>query len=220
VNDDAPLSRVQWKRFCERLSHDVRGPAGIARGALLELRRELQPSEKQERVLGMLERSVDKLLGVADRYARSAETALGLLVAERAPWNSMGEDLLRTIEDVRRVYGRKTISVDVRVSAALRSGLVCPRLVLHVVRDLLGVAIVRARQQVRIEIGADAAEVLVTITTDGAAFPAPSAVLDAGAHADTVAIDYALAVATAHGGALHIGAEGLGQLVSLRLPSW
>jgi len=219
VNDDAPLSRVQWKRFCERLSHDVRGPAGIARGALLELRRELQPSEKQERVLGMLERSVDKLLGVADRYARSAETALGL-VAERASWNSMGEDLLRTIEDVRRVYGRKTISVDVRVSAALRSGLVCPRLVLHVVRDLLGVAIVRARQQVRIEIGADAAEVLITITTDGAAFPAPSAVLDAGAHADTVATDYALAVATAHGGALHFGAEGLGQQVSLRLPKW
>jgi len=218
VNDEAPLSRLQWKRFCERLSHDVRGPAGIARGALLELRRDLQPSEKQARVLEMLERSVDKVLGIADRYTRSAEISLGGLVADRAPWNSMGEDLLRAIDDVRRVYGRKTIAVDVQVSAALRSGHVCPRLVLHVVRDLLGVAIVHARQQVRIEIGAGAAEVLISISTDGAAFPSPSVVLDAGAHGDTVAMDYALAVAAAHGGTMHIGAEGLGQLVSLRLP--
>ena len=224
--DRIEASFARERMFLDDASHELRTPIAVLR-AELEMAL-LEPGDREA-----VERSLRSALEEAERLAHLAED---LLVLARATAGRL--PLRRRPVDVRSLAGeaaRRTPGPNVRVAIAGAEALavVDPSRLEQVVTNLVSNARRFARRQVKVTVGTDGDDVVVTVSDDGPGFPEPLLPVafdrftraeaarghDAGAGAG-LGLAIAAAIVRAHGGTITAtnGPPLGGATVVVRLP--
>ncbi len=212
-------------RFLERIAHDLRGPCGVALGALDELESALGPelSGTHAKLISMTRKSTRKVLRLAQKLACAAEMSLGPLL-DFSPvhigglaWNAAGT--------ANAVDGRRGIVLEIDpILSTNRVGLVSAdsSWIEMLLTEVIGNGLKHAYSKVVVSVEEDASSAWIVVTDDGRG-PPPTAVPLFGPSQDLRGLGLSLAmgdrVARAHEGSLQVarGADGTTR-VTLTIP--
>jgi signal transduction histidine kinase len=159
--------------FLERIAHELRGPAGVAAGALDEIERaagseatELKP------FFAMARRGISRILRSADRLERTAH------FEGRAPGGSRGPTDLRhlvaqAVREAEDLEARRGIRVQVAATDLPCLVLADVPWVRAAIAELVCNAIRYARTSVGVETALADGKARVTVTDDGPGFAGP-----------------------------------------------
>jgi signal transduction histidine kinase len=200
-------------RFLEHLAHELRGPSGVALGALSQL--ELGPDAERTRTLiAMVRRSVKKVLLMADRLQRTGE-----LHARRAQWEFQPYDLKdlveRSVEAAAAVEARRGIDLDLRHPGTKCVLSLDADWLSAAVTELVVRAILSARTRVVVTIEESPERVVLTISHDGLPMPSPLPERFTASLAEQglgLALSFAADVAEAHGASFTAGEPCSGEV--------
>lgn len=224
--EDALLTYLKT-RFLERIAHDLRGPSGVALGALDELERAVGPAVAAEhaRLFEMSRRATRKILRVAQKLACVAELGDGPCLSRSVVRLCvLASSAARTAQGVE---GRRAVALDVRIDAVSTK---CERDLVSVdvewidlvLVELVVNALKHAKTRVIVSIEDRDDVVAVSILDDGRAPPArPKALFEPADETRGLGVSLAMGdrIARAHGGALELGpGRDGGTLVRLWLP--
>jgi len=168
-----PNSEYLRTAFLERIAHDLRGPAGVATGALDEIERALGPkAEEIGPLLRMARRGLGRILRSAERLDRTSH-----LEAKDPTWEMASCDLHRTIHqavrDTQRIEGRERVVVEYTSGDSpcmLNADASWLRAALA---EIVSNAIRFARSRVVIETREMETEVQIVVSDDGPGFSGP-----------------------------------------------
>ncbi|MFI5297326.1 MAG: sensor histidine kinase [Polyangiales bacterium] len=229
MSDDdtgAEAARAEYVRtgFLERIAHELRGPAGVALGALDELELSLEPGqiEKLRSLFMMARRGVGRVLRTADKLHRA-----GQLAGARVEWTKTPHDVREIVReashDANELEARKGIALAVVLPEAPHLAIVDDDWLTTAVGELVINAIRHASELVSVGISEDEQAVYITVTDDGRGFVGPTvARFEEPSERRGLGLSIPLArdVAKAHGGELKVmprAAEAHGAQVVLRL---
>lgn len=160
--------------FLERIAHELRGPAGVTRGALDEIERALGPQADQVKpFFAMARRGIGRILRSADRLQRTAHFEAQRGGATTAPIDlrTLAAEATREAEDIE---ARRNIRVQL-VACEQPCLVAADRLWLMVaIHEIVGNAIRFARAGVHVETGIANSEASVTVLDDGPGFAGPA----------------------------------------------
>ena len=153
--------------FLERIAHELRGPAGVASGALDEIESALGTRATEvSGFLAMARRGVQRILRVARRLHRTAQLESG-----GVEWVFGPTDLRVIVEQGAREAERLEARRGIRVQLATPSDLcwadVDAAWLAEAVSELVANAIRFARTEVMVEVQAEPEEIRVVIGDDG-----------------------------------------------------
>jgi len=159
--------------FLERIAHELRGPAGVTRGALDEIERALGPQAADVKpFFAMARRGINRILRSADRLQRTAHFELHRDGAPRVP-----TDLRRITAEAAReaeeIESRRNIRVDVALGDVPCLAAVDPAWLSVALGEIVGNAIRFARASVAVRTTIADSEAHVTVLDDGPGFGGP-----------------------------------------------
>ena len=105
--------------FLERIAHELRGPAGVTRGALDEIERALGPRAAEVKpFFAMARRGINRILRSADRLQRTAHFELRRENAARVP-TDLRHIAAEATREAEEIESRRNIRVDVAAGRLL-----------------------------------------------------------------------------------------------------
>ena len=220
---EADQARYLKTDFLARVAHELRGPSGVALGALAELERAAGDPERTALLLQMVRRSVQRTLRTAERLERTAD-----LEAERVKWQhepcDLREIVLTAVADTEALERRNGVAVEVLADSPGTMLGDCAWLRVAVA-ELVSNAIRHARRAVKVTLRRREAVLVLTVQDDGSGFAAPFEWrFNSSSRRQGLALSLSLVsdVARAHGGEFSVesGKDGAppGATVELRLP--
>jgi signal transduction histidine kinase len=221
---EADQARYLKTDFLARVAHELRGPSGVALGALAELERAAGDPERTAALLQMVRRGVQRTLRTAERLERTAD-----LEAERVKWEhepcDFREIVLMAVAETEALERRKGVLVEVSADAPGTMLGDCAWLRIAVA-ELVSNAIRHARRAVTVTLRRGEDELVLTVRDDGPGFAAPIEWrFNSSQRRQGLALSLSLVrdVARAHRGQFSIepGKDGTspgGASVELRLP--
>lgn len=208
-------------RFLERVAHDLRGPSGVALGALDEIDAALA-SDDLERVAPLLRiarRAQAKILRVAEKLSRTA------MLRHDSPFEfaviALGPIIERAAKAAESVEGRRSVKCvsDVSIDRdQIRGDAGWLEMILT---ELAADAITHSRTEMRVFARRTEEGIVVEVTGDGrAAPPAPRPLLAPSDDRRGLGVSMSLAaiVMEAHGGSFEAGQIGASPGVRLSFP--
>jgi signal transduction histidine kinase len=159
--------------FLERIAHELRGPAGVTRGALDEIERALGPKAAEVKpFFAMARRGIGRILRSADRLQRTAQFELHRESGPRVP-----ADLRRIAAEAAReaeeIESRRNIRVAVAAGDQPCFVAVDASWLSAALAEIVGNAIRFAQASVSVETAIADSEARVTILDDGPGFAGP-----------------------------------------------
>lgn len=217
-----PSAEYVRTRFLERVAHDLRGPSGVALGALDEIEAALASTDGVERVAPLLRiarRAQAKILRVAEKLSRTAmvthESPFEFAVLALAPIIERAAKAAESVEGRRSVKCVSDVSIDqdqIRGDAGWLE---------VILTELAADAITHARTETRVFARRADAGIVVEITGDGRASP-PSVRTLLAPSDDRRGLGVSMSLATlvmdAHGGSFEAGQIGGRPGVRLSFP--
>ena len=172
MGDDADQARYLRTDFLARIAHELRGPSGVALGALAELERAGGDPARTAALLQMARRGIERTLRTAERLERTAQ-----LEADRVEWEREPCDLreiVRTaVASTELLERRSGVSVDSTVEGAPCTLLGDCAWLKAAVAELVSNAIRHARRAVTVTLRRRGAELVLRICDDGPGFSTP-----------------------------------------------
>ena len=158
--------------FLARVAHELRGPSGVALGALAELERAGGEPARSAALLQMARRGIERTLRTAERLERTAQLETGKVEWEREPCDL--RDIVRTaVASTEALEKRSGIAVTVALAAPPCFILGDCAWLKAAIGELVSNAIRHARAAVQIDLTRRDAELVLAIHDDGPGFAAP-----------------------------------------------
>lgn len=157
--------------FLERVAHELRGPAGVALGALEEMERGMSPEQVEAAApfLGMARRGIRRVLRTADNLHRT-----GQLAGKQVDWEMAPTDLQSLIEQAAKaaelLESRRGILVRVKASETPCVLPVDATWMSCAMGELVTNAIRHARHVASVETLVDPTSIRVIFSDDGRGF--------------------------------------------------
>jgi signal transduction histidine kinase len=169
--DESPI--YLRTEFLERIAHELRGPAGVTRGALDEIERALGPQAAEVKpFFAMARRGISRILRSADRLQRTAHFELRRDGAPRVP-----TDLRRVTAEATReaeeIESRRNIKINVVLGEEPCLVAIDPSWLSVALGEIVGNAIRFARASVTVKTAIADSEVHVTVLDDGPGYAGP-----------------------------------------------
>ena len=228
ANDPSEHLRTQ---FLRRVAHDIASPAGVTLTVLDELANGDRPRPE---LIAMAKRSLRRLMRISDHLALVAELEAGGLEPELAAVDLCALTK-QALEEALSIDGRKDVvaAFDPPTSPMLIAG--DGRLLLMVLREIIGNALKLATSRVAISTGARDGSLTIRVDDDGPGFSEESTatlgrrfVKRSSARGLGLSLSMALEIVTAHGGHISFeastlppnrrGKVGAGVVIVLRAP--
>lgn len=168
---DDPTSTYVKTRFLERIAHDLRGPSGVAIGALEEIKAALAAGdfERAGPLLRIAQRAQAKVLRVAEKLSRTAMSVQNApLEVGPVPLRAAIE---RAVESASNVESRKAVRCTLDLvdeTVAADAGWMDVLLF-----ELIADAITHAKSEVKVVARRTGPRVVVEISGDGRSTPQP-----------------------------------------------
>jgi signal transduction histidine kinase len=198
--------------FLRRIAHDIASPTGVATTALEEL---ASSQVARPELVAMARRGLRRLLRLSEQIALAGEVAAGPLERECALED--GRTLARlALDDALAIDGRRDVIASLHVPDACLPVHVDRRLVVSVLREIVGNALRLATSRVRVDVEAGLGRVLFRVEDDGPGFSDEAlAILEGRAPAVSstrrlgLSLSIAIAVVSAHAGSIAVEASTL-----------
>jgi signal transduction histidine kinase len=150
-----------------RVSHDLRGPAGITSGVLDELESRRQ-TDADAGLFAMARRGLAGVLRIAERLEMVAQLDAGPLHLERLPID-LSALVTRASEDAKVIQKRKAIAVTLDLPTEMRAN-VDQRWLGVTILEIIANAIRHAKTSVRVSSSHDAGVHRIVVEDDGRGF--------------------------------------------------
>lgn len=203
------------EQFIAVLGHDLRNPLASIVGAARLLRREVQ-SEKAQRVIGMMESSVDRMAGLIDDVMDFARGRLGSGISLHRQ-DALLEPILRqVVEELEASQPSRSIHCEVEAPDPISFD---PGRVGQLVSNLLGNALTHGDPKAPVHLGARLIKDTVEIWVTNAGEPIPPEAMDrlfqpffrgevrASQQGLGLGLHIASEIARAHGGSLAVQSD-------------
>lgn len=207
TNVDPALAYVRT-RFLERVAHDLRGPSGVALGALDEISAALSSGDvdRVALLLRIAQRAQAKVLRIADKLTRTAMMSQGVPL-DLGPVE-IGPMIERTTKAAESVEGRRNVRTSVELAPDLGVVRADAGWLEMLLTELTADAITHARSDVRVSAKRSGKELVVQIHGDGrSAPPSPRPLLAPSDERRGLGVSMSLAsmVMAALGGSIETG---------------
>jgi signal transduction histidine kinase len=207
--DQAEHLRTQ---FLRRVAHDIASPTGVAMTVLDELADGEKPRPE---LVAMARRSLRRLMRLSEHLALVAELENGELVPELTAVDLRA--LTRQgLDEALSIDGRKDVVAAADLPAAPVSIAADPRLLLVVLREVVGNALKLASSRVEVSVRAREGSITIRVEDDGPGFAAESSttlgrrfVKRSTARGLGLSISMAMEILRAHGGSLTVESSTL-----------
>lgn len=227
TNEIDPSVHVRTQ-FLRRVAHDIASPTGVT----LTVLEELATSEKaRPELVAMARRSLRRLMRLSEHLALVAELESETLEPEISAVD-LRALTKQALDDALAVDGRKDVvaACDLPPAAVLMAG--DPRLLLVVVREVIGNALRLASSRVEVSLRSDADTATLRVDDDGPGFAEDAAAtigrrfVRRSTRGLGLSLSMAFEIVRSHGGEITIGASALppgrkgviGSAVTVRLP--
>lgn len=200
-------------QFLRRVAHDIASPTGVTMTVLEELANESSRPE----LVAMARRGLRRLLRLSEQLALVAELEAGSVTPDAAPAD-IRVLVKQALEEAVAVDGRRDVETSCDVPNEKLVAELDHRLVLSVLREIIGngLRLASSRVAVGVEASSDRKRVIVRVQDDGPGFP--DEVLSVLGQRFTsrscmrglgLSLSMAKEVLAAHGGELHVEASTL-----------
>ncbi|MFO0612478.1 MAG: hypothetical protein U0414_07815 [Polyangiaceae bacterium] len=168
-----PVFGYARTKFLERVAHDLRGPSGVALGALDEIAAVLASgdTDRVAPLIRIARRAQAKVLRVAEKLSRTAMMFQGCPL-EDAPVE-LGPLVERATHAAESVEGRRNVRCVIEGAASAETVRGDAGWLEVILTELVADAISHARSAVRVAVRRGEGHVAVEITSDGRATPPP-----------------------------------------------
>ncbi|MBX3232271.1 MAG: HAMP domain-containing histidine kinase [Labilithrix sp.] len=215
-------------QFLRRVAHDIASPAGVTMTVLDELAIGAKPE-----LVAMARRGLRRLLRLSEQLALVADLEAGAFAPDTAP-EDLRSVVQTALDNALGIDGRRDITADCSLPDARVLVDVDRRLLVSVVREVIGNALRLATSRVTVALMTEGDDVLIRVEDDGMGFKdevraslGERFTPRAGARGLGLSISIAKEVLAAHGGALEVGEStlppgrrgGKGGAVTIRLPT-
>jgi signal transduction histidine kinase len=166
-----PVSAYARTRFLERIAHDLRGPSGVALGALDEITAAIASGDNDRiaPLLRIARRAQAKVLRVAEKLSRTAMMVQGTPIEDVLV--ELGPIVERSAQAAESVEGRRNVrcvTEGVHGAGAIRGDAGWLEVILT---ELVADAISHARSAVRVAVKRSEGSAAIEITSDGRSTP-------------------------------------------------
>lgn len=170
MSDSTPTNEhLALMQLLGRVSHDLRGPAGITSGVLDELEsRETAAADAS--LFAMARRGLAGILRIADRLEMVAQLDAGPLHLERLPID-LSALVTRASDDAKIIQKRKAVTVTLDLPVEIRAN-IDQRWFSVTVMEVIANAIRHAKSSVRVTLSEQNGKHLVVVEDDGRGFTA------------------------------------------------
>lgn len=149
-----------------RISHDLRGPAGITSGVLDELEQQGNPSQTQ--LFAMARRGLAGVLRIAERLEMVSQLESGALQLDPSPVE-IAHLLKSAVDEASLLQKRKAVRTTLDVDSALRATCDAHWLRATIV-EIIANAIRHAKTSVRVSAAREDARTKIVVEDDGSGF--------------------------------------------------
>lgn len=227
-DDEADAEHIRTQ-FLRRVAHDIASPAGVTMTVLDEIASDDRPRPE---LVAMARRSLRRLMRLSEHLSLVAELESGELEPELAGVDARAL-VSKAVDDAVAIDGRKDVVVACAVPAAPLFVDGDMRLLVLVVREIVGNALKLASSRVNVSLSLADGEAAIRVEDDGPGLSDESArtlgrrfVARASARGLGLSLSMAMEILRSHGGALSIEQSGLppgrkgtpGAAVVVRLP--
>ena len=226
----ADSSKHVRTQFLRRVAHDIASPTGVTMTVLDELAAADKPRPE---LVAMAKRSLRRLMRLSEHLALVAELETGLLEPEVVACD-LRALTKQALDEALAIDGRKDVVAACDVPDTTLLTAADPRLLLVVLREVIGNGLKLATSRVEIQVLASGGTVTIRVQDDGPGF-APDAASSLGrrfvertsARGLGLSLSMAVEILRAHGGTLAVEASTLppgrrgkiGAAVVVTLPS-
>jgi signal transduction histidine kinase len=198
--------------FLRRVAHDIASPTGVTMTVLDELAAAQNPRPE---LVAMAKRSLRRLMRLSEHLALVAELESGVLAPELARID-LSTLVTQALSDAVAIDGRRDIGATAEVPPQPVPVGADAKLLLLVLREVIGNALKLARSRVEIALVSDGALATVSVQDDGPGFAAESAttlghrfVSRASARGLGLSLSMGIEILHSHGGTLSVDASTL-----------
>lgn len=198
-------------QFLRRVAHDIASPTGVTLTVLEELATADKPRPE---LVAMARRSLRRLMRLSEHLALVAELESEALEPEETAVDARALTK-QALDDALAVDGRKDVvaACDLPSSPLLVAG--DPRLLVVVVREVIGNALRLASSRVEVSVSVDDGVISIRVDDDGPGFPEDAAstfgrrFVRRSTRGLGLSLSMGLEIVRAHGGALETAASRL-----------
>jgi signal transduction histidine kinase len=194
-------------QFLRRIAHDIASPTGVTMTVLDEL---ANAQTVRPELLAMARRSLRRLMRLSEHLALVAELEAGELVPELAP-SDLRALAKQGLEQALAIDGRKDVVAAADLPARPLLVAADPRLLLVVIREVIGNALKLASSRVEVSVRALEGHIAIRVEDDGGGFSADSTatlghrfVKRTSARGLGLSLSMAMEIIRSHGGTLTI----------------
>lgn len=199
-------------QFLRRVAHDIASPTGVTMTVLDELAASDKPRPE---LVAMAKRSLRRLMRLSEHLALVAELETGLLEPEIAACD-LRALTKQALDEALSIDGRKDVVAACDLPATTLLTAADPRLLLVVLREVIGNGLKLATSRVEIQVLASDGNVTIRVQDDGPGFAQDAAsslgrrfVERSSARGLGLSLSMALEILRAHGGTLAVEASTL-----------
>ncbi len=223
TNSNKSAERLALMQLLGRVSHDLRGPAGITSGVLDELESR-QGASDDASLFAMARRGLTGILRIAERLEMVAQLDAGPLRVERLPID-LSALVTRAGDDAQLMQKRKAITVSFDLPGNFRAN-VDQRWLSVAVMEIIANAVRHAKSSVRVSLSEENGKHRIVVEDDGHGFTAdaiasltePRFSRSASRAGLGISLSIAHDVVRAHEGEIHfLKANGEGARVEIEL---
>lgn len=211
AHGDDPSEHLRTQ-FLRRVAHDIASPTGVTLTVLEELANADKPRPE---LVAMARRSLRRLMRLSEHLALVAELETGDLEPELATAD-LRALTKQALDDALGIDGRKDVVAACDLPAAAVPASVDGRLLVVVLREVIGNALKLASSRVEVSVKAGDGVVSIRVQDDGPGFSEDSAatlgqrfVKRASARGLGLSLSMAMEILRLHRGTLHVEASTL-----------
>jgi signal transduction histidine kinase len=229
---DARVEAAEHVRtqFLRRVAHDIASPTGVSMTVLDELAAADRPRPE---LVAMARRSLRRLMRLSEHLALVAELETGELVPELAT-TDLRALTKQALDEAVAIDGRKDVVASLDLPPAPLRIAADPRLLLVVLREVVGNALKLAQSRVEVSLRPAGTQLVVRVDDDGPGFSAEAAstlgrrfLKRSSARGLGLSLSMAVEILRSHGGTLELDASTLppgrrgtpGAAVLVKLPA-
>ena len=227
---DAETAEHLRTQYLRRIAHDIASPTGVTLTVLDELAAADKPRPE---LVAMARRSLRRLMRLSEHLALVAELETGTLEPELATIN-LRALAKQAVDEALSIDGRKDVVATSNLSGPPLLIAGDARLLLVVMREVIGNALKLASARIEVSLGAEGGSIALRVDDDGPGFAEESTATlrtalreESSARGLGLSLSMAIEILRAHGGSLAItqsrlppGRRGTGgAAVTLTLPS-
>ncbi len=199
-------------QFLRRVAHDIASPSGVTLTVLEELANAERPRPE---LIAMARRSLRRLMRLSEHLALVAELEAGTLEPEMSVVDI--RTLTRqALDDAVAIDGRKDVVAASDLPSAPLVVAGDPRLLIVVVREVIGNALKLASSRVEVSVKTDGERAVLRVDDDGPGFPEEARAMlgrrfvrRSSARGLGLSLSMSMEILGAHGGSLELASSAL-----------